>query len=83
MFGILKGILHALHAYLELRNIMFYYSIYTKSTEKQRNIIYDIEKLRNDKSESSTQHADLLQSELIAEKEYLKHLSAFYNNADK
>jgi hypothetical protein len=83
VFGILKGILQALHAYLELRNIMFYYSIYTKSTEKQRNIIYDIEKLRNDKSEPSTQHADLLQSELIAEKECLKHLSTFYNNADK
>ena len=76
MFGILKGILQALHAYLELRNIMFYYSIYTKSTEKQRNII-------NDKSEPSTQHADLLQSELITEKECLKHLSTFYNNADK
>jgi hypothetical protein len=83
VFGLLKGIFRALYAYLELRNKAFYYSIYTKSKEKQRNIIYDIEKLRNDQSESSTQHADFLQSELIAEKKYVKHLSAFYDNADK
>lgn len=83
MFGIVNGILRALYAYLELRNKAFYYSIYTKSREKQRSIIYDIEKLRNDQSESSTQHADLLQSHLLEEKKYIKHLSTFYNNTDR
>ncbi len=80
--SLIGNALKALHAYLELRNRTFYYDIFTKSKEKQRKLIYEIEKYRGDQTDSSTQLADLLQSELIAEKQYIKHLSTFYDNPD-
>jgi tRNA A37 threonylcarbamoyladenosine modification protein TsaB len=75
----ITGIVRAVYAYLELRNKTFYYDIYTKSKKRQRDIINDIEKLRSDQSESSTQRADFLRSDLVAEKQYIKHLSAVYD----
>jgi hypothetical protein len=79
MIGLINGALRAVYAYLELRNKTFYYDIYTKSKKRQQDIINDIEKLRSDQSESSTQRADILQADLVDEKQYIKHLSAVYN----
>ena len=79
MFGLISGTVRAVYAYLELRNKTFYYDIYTRSKKRQRDIINDIEKLRSDQSESSTQRADILQADLVDEKQYIKRLSAVYD----
>jgi len=80
--GLIKTVLSALNAYLQLRNKAFYYDITQKSRAKQQNIINEIESLRGKRTSAATERADLLQSELIAEKQYIEHISAFYNNID-
>lgn len=78
--GLIKTTLSALNAYLQLRNKAFYYDITEKSRDKQQNIINEIESLRNKRSSAATERADLLQQQLIAEKQHLEHLSALYAN---
>jgi len=76
--GLIKTVLSALNAYLQLRNKSFYYDITEKSRDKQQNIINEIETLRNKRSSAATERADLLQQQLVAEKQHLKHLSTLY-----
>jgi len=78
--GLIKTTLSALNAYLQLRNKAFYYDITEKSRDKQQDIINEIESLRNKRSSAATERADLLQQQLIAEKQHLEHLSALYAN---
>jgi len=78
--GLIKTVLSALNAYLQLRNKAFYYDITEKSLDKQQRIINEIENLRDKRSSATTERADFLQQQLIAEKQRLKHLSAFYTD---
>jgi len=78
--GLIKTVLSALNAYLQLRNKAFYYDITEKSRNKQQNIINEIETLRDKRSSAATERADLLQQQLIAEKQHLKHISTLYAN---
>ena len=78
--GLIKTVLSALNAYLQLRNKAFYYDITEKSRNKQQNIINEIETLRDKRSSAATERADLLQQQLIAEKHHLEHISAIYTN---
>ena len=80
IIALVKTLLQAFIAYLELRNKTFYYTIYRLSKEKQTKLISEIETLRNNRDSSSTDRADFLQNELIAEKRDLEHLSTFYTN---
>jgi hypothetical protein len=80
--GLLKSLLEALAAYLQLRNKAFYHNLHRESQQKQKDIINEIEALRAKRTAAGTERADLLQSELIAEKQYLEHISAFYNNLE-
>ena len=80
--GLIKTVLTALSAYLQLRNKSFYYNITQESRNKQQDIINEIESLRNKRSSTATERADLLQSELLAEKQYIEHISTFYNSID-
>ncbi len=82
MLGLVKTALTALSAYLQLRNKAFYYTITQESRNKQQDIINEIESLRNKRSAAATERADLLQSQLLAEKQYIKHISTFYNSID-
>lgn len=76
--GLIKTVLSALNAYLQLRNKAFYYDITEKSRDKQQSIINEIESLRDVRTSAATERADLLQQQLISEKQHLKHLSALY-----
>ena len=78
--GLIKTILSALNAYLQLRNKAFYYDITEKSRDKQQTIINEIESLRNKRTNADTERADLLQQQLIAEKQHLEHISTLYAN---
>ena len=76
--GIIKGVLRALTAYLELRNKTHYHRVVSESRDKQKKLINEIETLRTAGDGDSNDRADLLRDELLDEKRHLKHLSAFY-----
>ena len=76
--GIIKGVLKALTAYLELRNKTHYHRVVTESRDKQKNLINEIETLRTNGDGDSNDRADILRDELLDEKRHLEHLSAFY-----
>ena len=78
--GLIKTVLSALNAYLQLRNKAFYYDITEKSRNKQQNIINEIETLRDKRSSAATERADLLQQQLIAEKQHHENISTLYAN---
>ena len=56
--GLIKTVLSALNAYLQLRNKAFYYDITEKSRNKQQSIINEIETLRDKRSSAATERAD-------------------------
>ena len=76
--GIIKGVLRALTAYLELRNKTHYHRVVSESRDKQKKLINEIETLRTTGDVDSNDRADLLRDELLDEKRHLEHLSAFY-----
>lgn len=79
MTALIKTLLETLNLYLKLKNRSFYVDLLEKSKRKQKELINEIEKLRNDGGADATDRADFLQSELIAEKHDLKHISTIYS----
>jgi hypothetical protein len=75
---IVKSLLEALVAYLQLKNKSFYYDITQKSKTKQKEYIDEIEKLRASRDPNDADYADVVRGYLIAEKQYIKHLSTIY-----
>ena len=78
IIGLIKNALLALTAYLELKNKAFFYDISEKSRNKQKELVNEIETLRNSKSSSDHDRADLLLADLMEERAYTKTLSATY-----
>jgi len=78
IIGLIKNALLALTVYLELKNKAFFYDISEKSRNKQKELVNEIETLRNSKSSSDHDHADLLLADLMEERAYSKTLSATY-----
>ena len=76
--GIIKGVLRALTAYLELRNKTHYHRVVSESRDKQKKLINEIETLRTTGDVDSNDRADILRDELLDEKRHLEHISAFY-----
>ena len=76
--GIIKGVLKALTAYLELRNKTHYHRVVSESRDKQKKLINEIETLRTAGDVDSNDRADILRDELLDEKRHLEHISAFY-----
>ena len=83
LIGLIKSALSALTSFLELKNRAFYYDIIEKSRTKQKDIVNEIEKLRNINTTSSNERADLLRAELLEEREAIKHISAYYSLSGK
>lgn len=83
IISLIKSVLSALTAYLELKNKSFYYDIIQKSKARQKELINEIEELRNKGTNDSNDHADLLRSEFINERKTLEHLSAIYTLSGK
>jgi hypothetical protein len=79
--GLLKSALQALTAYLELRTRGFYYDIIKSSQDYQKQLIDEIEKLRNSNTSSGNDRADILRAELIRERKTLEHLSTVYTSS--
>ena len=76
--GIIKGVLRALTAYLELRNKTHYHRVVSESRDKQKKLINEIETLRTTGDVDSNDRADILRDELLDEKRHLEHISTFY-----
>lgn len=79
--AILTSVLKSLELFLQLKNKLFYYEIRTKSLNRQKEIIAEIENLRSKGDSNSSDRADILRSELRKEREELEHLSTFYSSA--
>jgi uncharacterized coiled-coil DUF342 family protein len=78
MVGLLKSLVTAASAYFQLRNKSLYFDKMRESRERRTKIINEIEELRSQRSNAATDRADFLQSELISENEYSKHLSSLF-----
>ena len=63
--GIIKGVLRALTAYLELRNKTHYHRVVSESRDKQKKLINEIETLRTTGDVDSNDRADILRDELL------------------
>ena len=83
LIGLIKSALLALTSYLELKNRAFYYDIIEKSRSRQKDLVNEIEKLRNSTTTDSNERADILRAELLTEREAIKHLSAYYSLSGK
>ena len=69
---------HNDYKHLILKNKLFYYEIRAKSINRQKEIIDEIESLRNKGDSNSSDVADLLRSELRKEREEIKYLSTIF-----
>ena len=78
MVGLLKSLVTAASAYFQLRNKSLYFDKMRESRERRTKLINEIEELRSQRSNAATDRADFLQSELISENEYSKHLSSLF-----
>lgn len=83
LIGLIKNALAVLISYLELKNKAFYYDIILKSKARQKELINEIEELRAKGTNDSNDRADILRSELISERETIKHLSTYYTLSGK
>ncbi len=81
--GLIKNALSVLISYLELKNKAFFYDIILKSKARQKELINEIEELRSKGTNDSNDRADILRSELLSERETIKHLSAYYSLSGK
>jgi hypothetical protein len=83
MLNLLISFLKAITLYLELKNKSFYYDILEKSRKKCFELAEEIEQLRSEGSQHSTDRADILLLQLKSEKKYAEHLTAQYSKIDE
>lgn len=82
LLSIIKEALSALTAYLQLKNKTMFYNVTRLSRAKQKELINEIEKLRNAGTNDSSDRADLMRNELLDERRFLNDISAFYTKAE-
>ncbi len=81
--ALLTAIFKSLELYLQLRNTSFYYDMVEKHYKRKKQIIDEIETLRDRPTPSNTAAADKLLLVLKQENERFDDLSAFYLNSTK
>lgn len=81
--GLLTAIFKSLELYLQLRNTSFYYDMVEKHYKRKKQIIDEIENLRDHPTPSNTAAADKLLLVLKQENERFDDLSAFYLKSSK
>jgi hypothetical protein len=69
--------------YLQLKNKSFYYDVLEKSRKKCSELAKEIEELRAEGTQYSTDRADVLLLQLKSEKKYAEHLTAKYSKIDE
>lgn len=82
---ILTLLLKALAEFLELKNKAYYRDTYRDSEKRQQELINEIEKNRDIGTNTATQRADLVQSLLIKERDFIKsieHISTKYTQTE-
>jgi hypothetical protein len=82
ILSLITNLLKLALAYFELKNKSFYYDILEKSRAKCNQLAEDIEKLRTEGTQSSTDRADVLFMRLKSEQKYSEHLSAQYSKVE-
>lgn len=82
LLSIIKEVLSALTAYLQLKNKTILYNITRLSRAKQTELINEIEKLRTTGTNDSSDRADLMRNELLDERRFLNDISTFYTKAE-
>ena len=82
LITLITSLVKALSAYLELKNKSFYYDILEKSRNKCNQLAQEIEKLRAEGTQASTDRADILFMRLKSEQKYAEHLTAQYSKAE-
>lgn len=82
LLSVIKEALSALTAYLQLKNKTMFYNVTRLSRAKQKELINEIEKLRNAGTNDSSDRADLMRDELLDERRFLNDISAFYTKAE-
>jgi hypothetical protein len=83
LLSLISNLIKAACAYLELKNKSFYYDILEKSRKKQQEFAEEIEKLRSEGTQSSTDRADVLFMRLRSEQKFSEHFSAQYSETEK
>jgi len=78
---LIKDVLKLVILWLNLKNKAFAHNLVRMSQAKRRDLVNEIEKNRTIGTNDSSDRADLLRAELVAESRHLKHLSAFYLEA--
>ena len=78
MLTLIKSVLKSLELWLSLKNKKFYYDLYTEHNERQDEIIYQIEELRQSGDSGGADYADILRKRLNFERKQFEHISAFY-----
>lgn len=79
---LISSLLKLAVAYFELKNKSFYYDILEKSRNKCNQLATEIENLRIEGTQASTDRADILFMRLKSEQKYAEHLSAQYSKAE-
>lgn len=83
MLNLIITFLKAVTLYLQLKNKSFYYDILEKSRKKCSELAKEIEDLRAEGTQHSTDRADVLLLQLKSEKRYAEHLTAKYSKIDE
>lgn len=81
--NLLTSVFKALALYLELKNRSFYNDLVEKHYKRKRELINEIEELRNIPNSRNTNAADVLLLVLEQENKRFDDLSTFYNNFTK
>ena len=81
--SLLTAIFKALALYLELKNRSFYNDLVEKHYKRKKELINEIEHLRDNPNSRNTNAADILLLVLEQENKRFDDLSAFYNKFGK
>ena len=81
MFSLIKSVLKSVELFLSLKNKKFYYDLYIEHREREDELVWQIEELRESGNSNDADRADLLRQRLDSERKQFKHLSTFYSKA--
>lgn len=79
--SLVKSILKSVELYLALRNKLAFFEITEKHNKNKNELIEEIEKLRAIGDNESSDRADFLRGQLLAENNQFKHISTVFLEA--
>jgi hypothetical protein len=80
ILSLISNLIKALCSYLELKNKSFYYDILEKSRKRQKDLVEQIEELRDRGDSQSANNADTLVLQLLDERKWIKNISNTYSS---